>query len=98
MDTMLKNWLTDNGFNNTTRDGLDFGTRFDKGSLRVCDGIDEVAVIMFTGRPGYSGTAWELRFAAPEGRLSMPVEVVIATIRAAGVTSEASARKAKAAR
>ncbi len=75
----IANWLKKNGFKSTSTNAY---AKFDKGTLRVAEGCDEVSVIKFTGRPGWTAVAWEVNFPAPEGRLSVPVDVMIATVRA----------------
>lgn len=78
---VLADWLATNGFENTARSG---GLpRFDRDNIRVCGAIDEVVVVAFTGRPGLWALQWEVRFPAPEGRLSVPFEVLTAAVRAA---------------
>jgi len=51
--------------------------------IRVYGAIDEVVVIVFAGDPGRSAMKYEMRFAAPDARLSAPEFVVVAAINAA---------------
>jgi hypothetical protein len=76
MSKRINDWLSQHGF--------EFDAwRWDFNNLRVGAIGDEFLIMMFTGRAGETAMVWSARFPCPDGKLSAPEDVVLATIKQA---------------
>jgi hypothetical protein len=76
MTKRIEEWLARHGFKFDS-------WRWDFNNLRVGAIGDEFLVMMFTGRAGETPMVWSARFQCPDGKLSAPEAVVLATIKQA---------------
>jgi hypothetical protein len=76
MTKRIEEWLEQHGFRFDT-------WRWDFNNLRVCAIGDEFLIMMFWGRAGETPMTWSARFQCPDGKLSAPEAVVLATIKQA---------------